>query len=165
MATLGGAVVLFGGTDGTMLLADTWTWDGTDWTGHVVAPPRPREAAMMATLGSTVVLFGGLGGSDANTELSDTWTWNGSSLEHALHLELAIGTRLGDRRLGRRASRALRWSGRQRERAERYVDWSGTDWSQDNDLVLSPPGASRRGQPSCRGSSSSSAGRRTWATT
>jgi N-acetylneuraminic acid mutarotase len=84
MATLGDTVVLFGGNDeagGAMeVSSDTWTWDGAGWTQPCVSEsdsPSGRFGAAMATLRSTVVLFGGLG-DDADL-LRDTWTWNGTA--------------------------------------------------------------------------------------
>jgi hypothetical protein len=75
MATLGNQVVLFGGRDGNFDdQGDTWTWDGKAWTKQAPAhTPGAREFAVAATLGSTVVLFGGLYG----PTLGDTWTWDG----------------------------------------------------------------------------------------
>jgi hypothetical protein len=75
-------VVLFGGTpDGSTVLGDTWTWDGSNWTLQTpAASPSARGGAVMATDPATghVVLFGGdsTGGS---TLLGDTWTWDGSN--------------------------------------------------------------------------------------
>lgn len=69
-----GSVVLFGGEgpDGDRL-ADTWTWDGTNWTQQSpsVAPPPDYEAAMAydAARGEIVLL----------STAASTWTWNGTS--------------------------------------------------------------------------------------
>jgi hypothetical protein len=75
MATLADHVVLFGGRDTSFAdLDDTWTWDGSVWAQQTPTHiPGAREFASAATLGGTVVLFGGL---DGHT-LSDTWTWDG----------------------------------------------------------------------------------------
>lgn len=81
--TAGGNVVLFGGVNigENLLLNDTWTWDGTDWTEQTpVAPPPARLFATMtydAAIGQ-MVLFGGLGnGPDSNEiMLNDTWYWD-----------------------------------------------------------------------------------------
>jgi hypothetical protein len=55
-----------------------WTWDGTTWTQQTPAVvPPPREGGVLVSLGSTVVLFGGLG--PGETMMNDTWTWNGST--------------------------------------------------------------------------------------
>jgi hypothetical protein len=78
-------VVLFGGygfTNGqSVLLNDTWTWDGTNWTQQL--PPKAPAARFNAALTNddatrTLVLFGGFGLANGFTDLDDTWTWNGS---------------------------------------------------------------------------------------
>jgi cysteine-rich repeat protein len=81
-------VLLFGGANGSNVfdvLADTWSWDGTNWSKDVdgptstVASPTKRQEAAMAydPIRKHVVLFGGA--SDTNVPLFDTWTWNGST--------------------------------------------------------------------------------------
>jgi hypothetical protein len=72
-------VVLFGGSDGSNPLGDTWTWNGANWTLQSPATsPSPRTAPSMvydAALGY-VLLFGGY---DGTHMLQDTWGWNGST--------------------------------------------------------------------------------------
>jgi hypothetical protein len=79
MAVLGGKAVLFGGSpsgEGGDALNDTWTWDGLAWTEeHPSHMPPKRSYHSMATLGGTVVLYGG---SDGTNALADTWTWDGA---------------------------------------------------------------------------------------
>jgi len=77
MATLRKEVVLFGGTNSSGYLGDTWTFDGGSWT-LVDVPPAPpaRQGASMATLGNEIVLFGG---QSNKGDLSDTWTFDGGS--------------------------------------------------------------------------------------
>ena len=41
-------VVLFGGLQGTMDLADTWEWDGTSWTQRAPMGPSARDGHAMA---------------------------------------------------------------------------------------------------------------------
>ena len=78
-----GDVVLFGGYGSSGLLDDTWTWNGTTWTGQSPATSPPvREGAAMAFDPGTgdVVLFGGYG----TGLLNDTWTWDGTTwTEHS----------------------------------------------------------------------------------
>ena len=73
-------VVLFGGysrdTDGTY--ANTWTWNGQNWSWAAVAGPGPRLSSVMSfdSQRGVCVLFGG----DAlDGVVSDTWEWDGSS--------------------------------------------------------------------------------------
>jgi hypothetical protein len=73
--------VLFGGLSSAgVILADTWTWNGTNWTEQFPATSPPaRFDAMMAydsALGETI-LFGGFG--SGSGDLADTWAWNGST--------------------------------------------------------------------------------------
>jgi hypothetical protein len=79
-------VVLFGGVNvgpgGVQIpLADTWTWDGSDWSQQspILSPPA-RFLFGFADGGATSapVLFGGNPG-EGNLPLDDTWTWNGPS--------------------------------------------------------------------------------------
>jgi hypothetical protein len=67
-----GRVVLFGGF-GSTFLADTWEWDGTQWSLRATAGPGARAGHAMAfdPVRRRVVLFGGTGTS------ADTWEWDG----------------------------------------------------------------------------------------
>src|SRR5205085_1511510 len=69
-------VVLFGGQVGDFF-GDTWEWDGVSWGERNVTSPPPRRAApVMATRGSTVMLFGGV---TEGHYLADTWEWDGTA--------------------------------------------------------------------------------------
>jgi alpha-tubulin suppressor-like RCC1 family protein len=81
-----GQTVLFGGTNATGYLDDTWTWDGAGWTAHTSVTPHPsaRSGAAMATYtpavpasgdGRQALLYGGYGGAGY---LGDTWAWTGT---------------------------------------------------------------------------------------
>ena len=80
-------LVLFGGVDlsqnGTPV-ADTWTWDGVNWTQQSPAnPPPARFGAGMAydAAHDQMVLFGGQvnnSGRILSSTLNDTWLWNGA---------------------------------------------------------------------------------------
>jgi hypothetical protein len=84
MASLGNTLVLFGGSNApgevtlnVPALADTWTWSGTTWTNLNVSGPTGRIGAAMASLGDSVLLYGG---ADGNGNLfADTWTFDGTS--------------------------------------------------------------------------------------
>lgn len=83
-----GQLVMFGPSvnDGECLPNITWTWDGTNWSGHQLpTAPAQRDSATMAYDGATkqVMLFGGAGYDPgchtvATENLRDTWAWNGS---------------------------------------------------------------------------------------
>ena len=88
MAPLDGKLVLFGGFDDTNdvgdTLADTWTWDGAEWTQLDVTGPSTRAPAAMSSLNGKVVLVGGegyvgKGEHETESEPQDTWTWDGSA--------------------------------------------------------------------------------------
>lgn len=76
-------IVLFGGQNGSgVVLNDTWTWDGNNWTQ--VFPPISPRARRFDQPGMTydpmtksIVLFGGVDSS--NNVFGDTWTWNGAT--------------------------------------------------------------------------------------
>lgn len=74
-----GISVLFGGTNGSSSLSETWQWDGTNWTElNPAASPSARAYASMVydVANSQIVLFGG---SNSGTYLNDTWAWNGTT--------------------------------------------------------------------------------------
>lgn len=80
---LRGRVVLFGGWDGAHL-ADTWLWDGTDWT---LAAPASSPGARMPELAfdpaaGRVLMFGGQDGN--GVRLNETWSWDGSTWTQVL---------------------------------------------------------------------------------
>src|SRR6185312_3283923 len=74
-------VVLFGGGPGT--LADTWLWDGDDWTQATPAsspPARFDETLAYDPVHAQVLLFGG---TDGTTLFGDTWLWDGTNWTQA----------------------------------------------------------------------------------
>ena len=75
VATLDGQIVMFGGSNGTDL-ADTWTWNGSNWTSLSVTGPAARAGATATAWNGGIVLFGG---SAASGYVADTWVWNGST--------------------------------------------------------------------------------------
>jgi hypothetical protein len=87
-----GVTLLFGGYSASdnADLAETWTWDGTNWT--LLAPatsPSPRESVSLAydSARQVSVLFGGYDDA-AGLDLGDTWEWNGSTwtARHPAHV-------------------------------------------------------------------------------
>jgi hypothetical protein len=106
---------------------DTWTWDGHAWTKRTVTPhPSARVGHAMATLGRTVVLFGGEG--NDLQPLGDTWVWDGARWEekHPAHSpaprsDAGMATVNGHVVLyggfGAASTEQLTWT------------WDGTDWA------------------------------------
>jgi hypothetical protein len=124
-------VVLFGGQgSGGDPLADTWTWNGSDWTKlSPVHSPSPRYDVGMAydAARQQIVLFGGR---DADgTHLGDTWTWDGADWteQSPAHSPPArIGLRLAydsDQR------HVLLFGGDYFLPPDTWT-WDGTDWTQ-----------------------------------
>jgi hypothetical protein len=78
MVTVGSKIVLYGGQGADGLLADTWEWDGATWTQ--LAPsssPPARRGHALATINTSVVLFGGL--DEAGSLQHDTWVLTGDT--------------------------------------------------------------------------------------
>jgi hypothetical protein len=71
--------VLFGGTDNSSHLGDTWEWDGNAWTLRSSSGPTERAGHAMAydSARGVTVLFGGL--DVFYNEFGDTWEWDGSA--------------------------------------------------------------------------------------
>jgi hypothetical protein len=80
-------VVLYGGLVADQFegqeAADTWEWNGVDWTEASVgnSGPRFRTGARMVTAGDHVVLFGGHVGN--LTYFGDAWSWDGTTWTRA----------------------------------------------------------------------------------
>ena len=78
-------------------LADTWTWNGTDWTQQMPtnSPPKRDGHAMAydANIGKAV-LFGGA--QDVNTlvYLNDTWEWDGMNWTQVNNGSDALGPKV-----------------------------------------------------------------------
>jgi hypothetical protein len=73
-------IVMFGGESTQIparaVLADTWTWDGTNWTQETGTAPSARSTHTL-TGPDPVVLHGGADAS--NQPLGDTWEWTGTT--------------------------------------------------------------------------------------
>ena len=71
-------VVLFGGSQSSGYLSDTWQWDGTNWTQAAPANSPPARTLFAMTYDAArqrVVLFGG----QSSGYLGDTWRWDGAN--------------------------------------------------------------------------------------
>ena len=71
-------VVLLGGVPITGAIADTWEWDGAEWTQVADTGPSARALNGLAydAVREQVVLFGG--GDNTTPVLDDTWAWDGT---------------------------------------------------------------------------------------
>jgi hypothetical protein len=73
---LGLVLVACGSSAGPNYVADTWTWNGTDWHQEHPAhspPPRVWPAVGFDPATGKILLFGGHG----DQVFTDTWTWDG----------------------------------------------------------------------------------------
>ncbi|HLQ38766.1 MAG TPA: kelch repeat-containing protein [Planctomycetota bacterium] len=138
-----GRTVLFGGFDipcsscAPLWLADTWEYDGTDWT-QIVAPTSPSARcshAMTYDLASGATLL--FGGADALFPLSDTWrvdgihwtrittaAWPSPRAGHALACDLGRGRTILFGGANSNGAFADAW------------EFDGSNW---NRITLSPP--------------------------
>jgi len=130
-------VVLFGGS-ASGYLADTWEWDGAQWTQRTPAlSPSARNGLALAydSARARVVLFGG----GTATYLADTWEWDGTTWvnrmpavsppardTHALAYDSARG-------------RVVLFGGVRSSRLADTWEWDGTTWVNRTPAV-SPPG-------------------------
>jgi cysteine-rich repeat protein len=72
-------VVLFGGSDPSGPVADTWTWNGEQWRAMTpgTSPPARLHAGMTYdSRRKRVLMFGGRG---ANGPLDELWSWDGTT--------------------------------------------------------------------------------------
>ena len=72
-------LVLFGGSNDSGPLGDTWEWDGAVWSLRSSSGPVPRYGHAMAfdAARDRVILFGGYAA--GNIAQGDTWSWDGTS--------------------------------------------------------------------------------------
>ncbi|MGZ3456025.1 MAG: Kelch repeat-containing protein, partial [Polyangiales bacterium] len=78
MTARASSLLLFGG-HGSVVLGDTWSWDGSRWTElHPAKSPSAREGAAIATLGTNTILFGGVDAS-LTKALDETWSFDGTT--------------------------------------------------------------------------------------
>ncbi len=132
--------VLFGGigTESLAALADTWEWDGVDWTQVAIGGPAPRQGGRLVfdeARGRTL-LFGGFSGP---TSYLDVWEWDGTAW--SLVQPSGIGPTSG-------AAGAAYDPQRQRTVLVVRVaagtetwEWSGQSWSlRDSSTTLDPLG-------------------------
>ncbi|MEM7201647.1 MAG: kelch repeat-containing protein [Planctomycetota bacterium] len=151
-------VVLFGGDDGVALyaptspLADTWEWDGVQWSqlAPAVAPPaRWGHAMVYDRARQRVVLFGGsdaAGLYPARSPLGDTWEWDGTTW-HPMSPATGPSARWGHAMAYDPVrQRVVLFGGQTRKSASSaqgdFWEWDGTQWSEIRPGLL-PPAQSR----------------------
>jgi hypothetical protein len=140
--TLRQRVVLFGGEDASLRLADTWEWDGATWAQRSSSGPAGRSRLAMTFDGGrgVTVLHGG---DDGSQSLADTWTWNGTVWQAAPASAGTPGQRT-DHAMTFDPSRNLvvLYGGQSPTGApdrNDVWDWNGAQWQQR--LATTPPAA------------------------
>jgi hypothetical protein len=123
-------MVVFGGLDQSGdTLADTWEWDGTEWTKPEppLSPPARSENAMSfdRARGRTV-LFGGQ--DQLGNLFSDTWEWDGTSWTERAP-SVSPPARTGHAMVFGSSTSVL-FGGYGQERAlDDTWEWDGTNWT------------------------------------
>ena len=129
-----GQLVLFGGfNSNSLLLPDTWTWDGTTWTlKSPTTSPGARASAAMAYDPGTgqLILFGGFTG----TYASDTWAWNGTTWTKLTPASSPPGRDFASMAYDPATGQLILFGG---EDANGHVlgdtwAWDGTNWTQQS---------------------------------
>jgi hypothetical protein len=135
-----GVTVLFGGIHSTEF-ADTWEWNGLQWTQRTTAttpPARFTHAFAYDLSRGRVLLFGGIAG---GVDLSDTWTYDGVDWTQALPAHRPSARR-GARMAFDVSSGGVILFGGGTSLSMFLADtwqWNGTDWTQQAPSS-SPPG-------------------------
>jgi len=120
-------LLLFGGISGGLNqeLADTWSWNGANWTQLKPATsPPPRAAAVLvsASAQGRVLL---VGGEHAPAILSDTWQWDGSNWTSIA----SFGTRGGASAIDTGTQVILFGGWSDNQVTNETWTWNGTAWA------------------------------------
>jgi hypothetical protein len=135
-------IVLFGGASGSKLFADTWTWDGTEWTQLADTGPTARSGHALAydDERKCVVLFGGR---NASNPLGDTWEWDGTEWTQVQNVGPSARSAHA-MAFDATASGVVLFGGADSNGAglnDTWL-WDGTDWTQVADTGPDPRAAS-----------------------
>ena len=132
-------VVLFGGASGSNLFADTWIWDGTEWTQVADTGPAARSGHSLAydSARNRVVLFGGRTGT--NPVVGDTWEWDGTEWTQVQDVGPSA-RRAHAMAFDPTASRVVLFggAGANNEGLDDTWLWNETDWTQAADTGPDP---------------------------
>jgi hypothetical protein len=125
-------VLLFGGLGGNLTtgrrpLADTWSWDGKNWSllNPDSSPPVRARATMVAYSSAGQVLL--IGGFATDSVLADAWVWNGRTWKSIPSFGPSIGSAAVDA-----GSQVIVFGGADAKGAtDRVRTWNGALWSAD----------------------------------
>ena len=139
-----GQAILYGGTWQTDVSAETWLWNGSNWTLLTPANnPGPLTEHAMAydEARGKIVLFGGI--HKDGTYSGETWVWDGSNWQQ-LHPAASPSPRYGHAMAYDPASRLVVLFGGYGDYAETNDTWTwdGVNWTQVATPV-SPVGRAR----------------------
>ncbi|MGH2691577.1 MAG: hypothetical protein ACRDHM_03645, partial [Actinomycetota bacterium] len=148
-----GTTLLFGGNVDTLDFpgprqiydaADTWTWDGTDWTEqHPATSPPARDHATMVydEARGEVVLFGGAASGFAK---GDTWTWDGTTWTEE-HPVSSPPERFAAAMTYDPINQEVVLFGGSMSKSEGWYEdtwtWDGTNWTEETPATIPPPAA------------------------
>jgi cysteine-rich repeat protein len=134
-----GDVVLFGGSDGNNLYADTWLWDGIHWTKVPVSTDNPpgRLWSQMTydRERERIVMFGG---SDGSAVFQDTWERNGIGWEKKNPLASPPATFRHSMSYSDVAQKTLMLGGAAANSgpaSSTAWSWNGSSWTQESSSI------------------------------
>ena len=135
--------VLFGGSTGTQLLADMWTWNGISWTPISASGPTARAhyGLVYDEARGVLVLFGGF---NSGGYLNDTWTWDGTSWTLRNPAQKPSGRAQFVMAYDAARQKTVLFGGFPGGGVGVPVlgdtwTWDGTNWSQESTAVAPPP--------------------------
>ncbi len=125
-------IVMFGGYNGSSIVADTWIFDGTDWSRPAVATPPPARAAQPMAydpIRQKIVMFGGIA---SGVALSDTWEWDGNNWNQVFPATNPPGRRSQPMVFAYSRGTVVMWGGNGGGTLALNDMWefNGNDWSQ-----------------------------------
>ena len=127
-----GVTVLFGGVH-NVDLADTWEWNGLQWTQRVTAtvPPARTFHALASDLSRGRILM--FGGTDFGGDMSDTWEYDGVDWTRAFPVLQPPARRGAKMAYDPATGGVILFGGASAALAATFADtwlWNGSNWTQ-----------------------------------
>jgi hypothetical protein len=137
------SAVLFGGQSAAChyFCADTWTWDGSNWTQEHPdhsPPARGWESMAYDPAAGEVVLFGGRCNNQTSGVCGDTWTWDGSDWTEQNPADSPSARWASQMAFDPASQAVLLFGGTGSLGSRETWEWNGQDWTQLS-LAESPP--------------------------
>lgn len=111
---------------GRLVETDHWL-DEQAWTQLTLSGPSGRDGAAMATLGGTIVLFGGE--SSGESYLGDTWTFDGTAWTQK---QVSGPSPRSESAIASVNGKVVLFSGNGSQLGDDTLTWDGTSWTQQN---------------------------------